>query len=43
MSDPHHQAIASRLVKEIVNLGGDVSQFVPASVRSRLVEKAGRP
>ena len=42
MSDPHHQAIASRLVKEIVNLGGDVSQFVPASVQSRLLAKAGR-
>jgi pantetheine-phosphate adenylyltransferase len=41
MSDPHHQAIASRLVKEIVNLGGDVSQFVPASVRRRLVAKVG--
>ena len=40
MSDPHHQAIASRLVKEIVNLGGDVSQFVPASVNRRLLAKA---
>jgi pantetheine-phosphate adenylyltransferase len=39
MSDPHHQAIASRLVKEIVNLGGDVSQFVPASVNRRLLAK----
>jgi len=39
MSDPHHQAIASRLVKEIVSLGGDVSQFVPASVRRRLMAK----
>ena len=39
MSDPHHQAIASRLVKEIVSLGGDVSQFVPASVRRRLLAK----
>jgi pantetheine-phosphate adenylyltransferase len=39
MSDPHHQAIASRLVKEIVNLGGDVSQFVPASVMRRLLVK----
>jgi pantetheine-phosphate adenylyltransferase len=39
MSDPHHQAIASRLVKEIVNLGGDVSQFVPASVNRRLHAK----
>jgi pantetheine-phosphate adenylyltransferase len=42
MSDPHHQAIASRLVKEIVSLGGDVSQFVPASVQRRLLSKAGR-
>ena len=41
MSDPHHQAIASRLVKEIVSLGGDVSQFVPASVRRRLLAKVG--
>ena len=39
MADPHHQAIASRLVKEIVNLGGDVSQFVPASVNRRLHAK----
>jgi pantetheine-phosphate adenylyltransferase len=39
MSDPHHQAIASRLVKEIVNLGGNVSQFVPASVNRRLHAK----
>jgi len=31
MADPHHQAIASRLVKEIVSMGGDVAPFVPAA------------
>ena len=29
MADPRHQAIASKLVKEIVVLGGDISAFVP--------------
>ena len=32
MADAHYQAIASRLVKEIARLGGDVSGFVPARV-----------
>ncbi len=36
MADPTHQAIASRLVKEIARLGGDVTQFVPAAVARRL-------
>lgn len=36
MADPNHQAIASRLVKEIARLGGDVSKFVSPSVRERL-------
>ncbi len=39
MADPRHQAIASRLVKEIVRLGGDVTPFVSAGVAKRLVEK----
>jgi pantetheine-phosphate adenylyltransferase len=39
MADPRHQAIASRLVKEIVTLGGDVSPFVSAGVKRRLLEK----
>lgn len=39
MADPRHQAIASRLVKEIARLGGDVSHFVSAPVRARLQEK----
>jgi pantetheine-phosphate adenylyltransferase len=42
MADPHHQAIASRLVKEIVTMGGDITPFVPAAVKTRLLEKAGR-
>lgn len=36
MADAHHQAIASRLVKEIARLGGDVSPFVPAAVKAAL-------
>ena len=39
MADPRHQAIASRLVKEIVTLGGDVSPFVSDGVKRRLLEK----
>jgi pantetheine-phosphate adenylyltransferase len=39
MADPRHQAIASRLVKEIVTLGGDVSPFVSEGVKGRLLEK----
>lgn len=41
MADPHHQAIASRLVKEIARLDGDISKFVPQSVATRLTEKLG--
>jgi len=39
MADPRHQAIASRLVKEIAALGGDVSTFVPSRIESRLKER----
>ncbi len=39
MADPRHQAIASRLVKEIAALGGDISKFVPAGVGEQLVAK----
>jgi pantetheine-phosphate adenylyltransferase len=42
MADPRHQAIASRLVKEIVTLGGDVAKFVSQPVMERLLEKVGR-
>jgi len=39
MSDPQYQTIASRLVKEIARLGGDVSQFVTPEVDARLKDK----
>ena len=41
MADPTCQAIASRLVKEIARLKGDVSQFVPMEVERRLKAKYG--
>ncbi|MFO1143599.1 MAG: pantetheine-phosphate adenylyltransferase [Amaricoccus sp.] len=42
MADAHYQAIASRLVKEIARLGGDVRGFVPAPVADALAEKFGK-
>jgi pantetheine-phosphate adenylyltransferase len=39
MADPKLQAIASRFVKEIARLGGEVSAFVPPRVVARLKEK----
>lgn len=39
MADAGHQAIASKLVKEIARLGGDISKFVPASVAEKLLQK----
>ena len=39
MADPQFQTIASRLVKEIARLGGDVSQFVTPEVEHRLKDK----
>lgn len=39
MADPQYQTIASRLVKEIARLGGDVSQFVTPEVETRLKDK----
>jgi len=41
MADPTCQAIASRLVKEIARLKGEVTQFVPADVERRLKAKYG--
>jgi pantetheine-phosphate adenylyltransferase len=41
MADPRHQAIASRLVKEIARLGGDISGFVTPNVADRLRAKVG--
>lgn len=39
MADVQHQAVASRLVKEIAKFGGDISSFVTPSVRAKLLEK----
>lgn len=39
MAEPQHQSIASRLVKEIARLGGDVSGFVPPAVNAALIER----
>jgi pantetheine-phosphate adenylyltransferase len=39
MAEAEHQAIASKLVKEIARLGGDVSRFVTPRVDAALVER----
>ena len=39
MADPQYQTIASRLVKEIARLGGDIDQFVTPEVARRLKDK----
>lgn len=39
MADARYQSIASRLVKEIARLGGDISSFVPAHVSGALKAK----
>jgi len=39
MADANHQAIASKLVKEIARLGGDVTKFVPPAVKQALLAK----
>ena len=42
MAEADRQAIASKLVKEIARLNGDVSAFVPPAVRDALVAKYER-
>ena len=39
MATERHQFISSRLVKEIVQLGGDISSFVPAYTLGKIIEK----
>jgi len=41
MADAEYQSIASRLVKEIARMGGDVSHFVPEEVAAALAVKYG--
>ena len=42
MAEARHQAIASKLVKEIARLDGDVSKFVPPAVNKKLLAKLGK-
>jgi pantetheine-phosphate adenylyltransferase len=39
MADPRHQAISSRLVKEIALLDGDITPFTTAAVAEALVKR----
>ena len=39
MADPRHQAIASRLVKEIAMLGGDITAFTTPAIAASLVKR----
>ena len=39
MADAEYQSIASKLVKEICRLEGDISKFVPAEVATALIAK----
>lgn len=41
MADARRQAIASKLVKEIARLGGDITPFVPAPVAKALAHRYG--
>lgn len=41
MAEAQHQAIASKLVKEIARLGGDVSKFVTPRVNDALRKRLG--
>jgi pantetheine-phosphate adenylyltransferase len=41
MADPHHQAVSSRLVKEIARLGGSAELFVPEAVHTKLLARYG--
>ncbi|SEP55775.1 pantetheine-phosphate adenylyltransferase [Thalassovita taeanensis] len=42
MAEAKHQAIASKLVKEIARLDGDVSRFVTPAVKAKLLAKLGK-
>jgi pantetheine-phosphate adenylyltransferase len=40
MADPRHQAISSRLVKEIALLGGDIKPFTTPTVADALIKRS---
>ncbi|TNC71409.1 pantetheine-phosphate adenylyltransferase [Rubellimicrobium roseum] len=42
MAEARHQAIASKLVKEIARLGGDTSKFVSPAVQAALLRRLER-
>ncbi len=42
MAEAQHQAIASRLVKEIARLGGDISNFVTPEIKAAVLERYGK-
>lgn len=42
MADPRHQAISSKLVKEIAMLGGDIHKFVSPRIMEALMKKVAR-
>ena len=42
MASERHQFIASRLVKEVAMLGGDISTFVPPLTLQRVLRRIGR-
>ncbi len=42
MAEAKYQAIASKLVKEIARLDGDISKFVTPEVRVQLLERLGK-
>jgi pantetheine-phosphate adenylyltransferase len=39
MASETHQFIASRLVKEVAMLGGDITSFVPALTHERILKR----
>ena len=39
MASENHQFIASRLVKEVAKLGGDITSFVPALTHERVMQR----
>ena len=42
MADPRHQAIASRLVKEIAMLDGNIESFVSPAIAAAVLDKVGK-
>jgi pantetheine-phosphate adenylyltransferase len=39
MADPRHQAVSSKLVKEIASFGGDITPFVTPAIAERVLGK----